>query len=171
MLKKGTGIFTVFASFLIFATPAIANMLADIPPELEFKYSSIFLTTLFIFWVMNAAVEALVAYALMRKKVRSKKEFIKTVVIVNLITFLPTQILFVVLLIFAEIFPVVVEYFLLKQWFLKLYEKQHLSELPSKNELITVVLITNGVTFFLGIAYYLAIFFLFFAVLPKLFSS
>lgn len=147
------------AVFLIFTKSAHANMI--FPPELIVAGLGIALLVLFVLGFFNAAVEYGVWKLLFRKKTIDWKKYRKTILGVNIVTFVATQIL--AWLLFAvvrssassiesfysfpwykllpEVIPFFAEYMLFKK------------KLPvfTKQEILRVVLVANIVTFIIGL--------------------
>ena len=155
IVVKSLSVLIVLVGFFFALTePCYANALSPLDP--------IIWKTFFILLISSPLIEAGVISAISKPRIQQGGNWLrlfKAVWIINLITFVPTQ-LFAYFLFngfgshsmgfLAEIFPLVVEYFMLKQLFAKLYGEGMLLKPFSNRTVALLTILANLVTFGLG---------------------
>jgi len=149
----------ILFTLMFFATPVFANpLVASSEAELILSFW-IFIFTVFLITVL---IEFCIANIFLKKYLNKWTAFLKSILIVNTITFPITQILAFFLkdffygygnynYYFAELFPLIVEFFLLKWQLNKLYNNKILSLKISNKKILIITIVMNLITFALGI--------------------
>lgn len=171
---------TIIWSLLFLAvTPVQANLIANtqttdlgfIQQLIAYRYLFfIWIVILFILFLINFLIEFTVIYALLKKHITNRIHLLRSIFIVNAITFLPTQLISYTLewyirtsansfeefiefrpeIYLPEVIPFIAEYYLLKWQFNILYKNKDIKQKVSPKKIILITLLANLASFLIS---------------------
>lgn len=139
---------------LVLANPVAMNF------GFNFAHISILMLFMLPLYVFTAIVEYFIVLLFVKNYLKKKFSLLKSIFLINLITFPLTQLLalfisdflgLTFLIYLSELVPFIGEYYLLKWQFNKLNIKNILTVLPNKKRIILIVVLMNLLTFLAGL--------------------
>ena len=167
MLEINNTMISPFSSLL--ANPIIPyDELARHEPAVSLSSIGLLFLGLVVIYLFYSAIEFGVAYLFLDKYLKRKSALLRSILIINLITFPITSILALVIMMafyetegvlnVAELFPFIAEFFLLKWQWRKLYDSGMLSLKPSNGKVLIITVAMNLASFVIGLALFQVIF-------------